>query len=393
MRKRILFTAIPEKGHLNPMIGPAAHLQRKGHVVAFYAACDISPQLARAGLSVVPGLPPAPPPADANRGEAFARQVRDPQWLRGWIKALLIEAAEAQIEPLRIALRAFRPDVVVTDPMIYAAAIAAETEGIPWIALSNSLNPALDDSVQSDLLDTVSWLGPERDALFARHGMRLRFSGCDMLSPQLTIGFATAEFIGHSVPGVHLVGPSLPPAVRGDEIDFDFTRLRADAPLVYLSFGSQIYHQPAIFRLVAEATRGLGVQLLIVASHLHSSGVLRDLPAHVLTCAFAPQLAVLPRAAVFITHGGANSVMEALHFGVPLLISPLCNDQFHQAHFVRRSGVGRVLDLDRASVAECCAALIALLADGPERQQMSRVTQSYQVDGAARAAELIEAHV
>ena len=25
--------------------------------------------------------------------------------------------------------------------------------------------------------------------------------------------------------------------------------------------------------------------------------------------------------------------MEALHFGVPMLISPLCNDQFHQARF------------------------------------------------------------
>ena len=40
---------------------------------------------------------------------------------------------------------------------------------------------------------------------------------------------------------------------------------------VYLSFGSQIYHQPGLFRRVIEATGGLGVQLVIAAQQLYDS--------------------------------------------------------------------------------------------------------------------------
>jgi len=377
------------------MIGPARHLQMRGHTVAFHAGGDISSQLSRVGIS---NLAPASESDvdssshDRNRGACFARQVRDPQWLRGWIRALLVDAAPAQIGPIREAIQRFRPDAVVTDPMIYAAAIAAHLEGVPWSALSNSLNPVLDDSMESDLLETVRWLSPARDALFQRHGMKLRFSGCDMISPQLTIAFTTREFVGREAPGVHLVGPSIPPGARGDEEEFPWELLNPDLPLVYLSFGSQIYHQPEIFRLVIEATAGMGVQLLIVADALNGSPLLGDLPGHVLTCHYAPQLAVLAKARAFITHGGANSVMEAMHFGAPVLISPVCNDQFHQAHFIRRNGAGRVLDLGSATAGECRAALIDLLNNEEIRRAAAPIYQSYQRDGAAAAADLIERH-
>lgn len=387
---RFLFISIPEKGHLNPMIGPAAHLRDRGHTVAFFAARDVSAQVWSAGLDVVPEMLGQPPPLAENRGDTFARQVRDPAWLRGWIKELLADQAGEQVEALRRMIRAYAPDVVVTDPMIYAAVIAAGAEGRPWVALSNSLNPVLDGSIRSDLLDTVAWLAPARRELFARHGLDPTFSGCDALSPWLTVAFTTEEFIGRTVPGVRLVGPSVPPGRRGDEVDFPWDRLRCDVPLVYLSFGSQIYHQPELFGRVMAATRGLGVQLVIAAQQLHDSSDLGPLPEHVLTCGYAPQLRLLPRTAVFITHGGANSVMEALRFGVPLLVSPVCNDQFHQAHFVRQSGVGLVLDLGTATVKECRAALSQLLAGAEFRRRMQPVSASYQRDGAREAATLIE---
>jgi zeaxanthin glucosyltransferase len=389
--RRFLFISIPEKGHLNPMIGPAAHLRDRGHVVAFFADRDVSGQLRRAGLEVVPEMAAQPAPLAENRGDVFAHQVRDREWLRDWIKRLLVEEAEFQVEPLRAIIRRFRPDVVVTDPMIYGAVIAAHEEKLPWVAMSNSLNPVLDGSVRSELLDTVAWLAPERSALFARHKLELRFSGCDALSPWLTLAFATEEFIGRTVAGVHLVGPSFPPGPRGDEADFPWDRLRRDHPVVYLSFGSQIYHQPELFQRVIAATHDLGVQLIIAAQQLHGSPTLGALPDHVLTCAYAPQLSLLPRTHAFITHGGANSVMEALRFGVPLLVSPVCNDQFHQAHYVSRSGTGISMDLHRATGGECRAALSELLHGVGIRQHMSRIATSYQRDGAAEAASLIEA--
>jgi len=387
---RVLFCVLPEKGHLNPYIGPAQALQAAGAEVTFHAPADISAQLAAAGIAQFVG-PRTPPPGDTHRGPAFAERVRDAAWLRGWIKALLVDAAEEAIEPLRAVIRQTRPDVVAIDPMVYAAAIACELEGVPWAAISNSLNPALPDSLDSELLRTVRWLAPDRDELFARYGLTARFRGCDVLSPHLTIAFTTDALVGR-VPGVELVGPSLPRGARGDEAPFPWDWIDARRPLVYVSFGSQIYYQPALFRRVLDAVAQRPVQLVASASELATSTWTSTLPPNVLMCPYVPQLALLARASALITHGGANSVMEAIASSVPLLVTPLCNDQFHQVHFVERAGIGRSLDADRCTAVDLGYALDALLAPGgTERMKMIAVSASYQRDGAAETARLVTA--
>ncbi|GEP43851.1 glycosyltransferase [Brevifollis gellanilyticus] len=389
--KRILFFTIPEKGHINPMIGPAVWLQKLGHEVRFHAPHDISSQLHAAGLQPLDANVLAAPPPEANRGAFFAEKVRDSVWLRQWIHRLLIEEAPAQIEGYADAIARFQPHLIVTDPMIYPAAIAAHEARVPWVALSNSLNPVLDDSVTSDLLDTVASLSADREALFTAHGMKLRFSGCDMISPHLTIAFATREFIGRDVPGVQMVGPSLPPAARGDEVPLDESLLSTTRKKVFMSFGSQIYHQPELFRKVIRVTEPMGVQLILSVNALLGTPELGELPPHVLALPYVPQLRLLPHMDAFITHGGANSVMEALHFGVPMLISPVCNDQFHQAHFLERTRAGQVLDLSTAAEEDITIRISRLLFNPHLKERVKALQASYAVDGARRAAELIAA--
>jgi UDP:flavonoid glycosyltransferase YjiC (YdhE family) len=383
---KVLFCVIPERGHVNPYIGPAQALRAAGIEVAFHASADISPQLEAAGLDGFVGertLMETP-----HRGAAFAERVRDAAWLRGWIKALLVDAAARDVDPLRAVLGRVRPDVVALDPMIYAGAIACELEGVPWAAISNSLNPALPDGLDSELLRTVASLADARRDLFARYGLAPAFRGCDVLSPHLTIAFATEALVG-PVRGVELVGPSLPRELRGDEPRFPWEWLEPDRPLIYASFGSQIYHQPALFRALIEAVRGRDVQLLLSAAELAGSPDLGALPANVLAQRYVPQLEVLKRAAVLVTHGGANSVMEAIAAGVPLLVLPLCNDQFHQVHFVTQARIGRAIDPACLDPERAWEALSALIGDGPERRAMDAVARTYERDGAAESARLL----
>jgi UDP:flavonoid glycosyltransferase YjiC (YdhE family) len=42
---------------------------------------------------------------------------------------------------------------------------------------------------------------------------------------------------------------------------------------------------------------------------------------------WAPQLSLLQRAAVMVTHGGINSIVECIHFQVPMVIVPGSRDQ------------------------------------------------------------------
>lgn len=390
--RRILFVVIPEKGHLHPYIGPAARLVDRGHRVAFYAAHDVSAHLRRAGFEhfFAGEAEPSPPP-DANRGRVFADHVRDRDWLRGWIKRLLVDNVPPQVEVLRRVVREFRPHVLAIDPMVYQGAIAAELEGVPWAGLSSSLNPVVPDHLESELIATNRWFHADRDALFARYRLQARFRVCDCLSRDLNVAFTTAELVGPPPEDVILVGPSLPVGPRGDECDFPWERLNEHEPVIYMSLGSQIYFQPRMFRTVVDAVRGRPVQLVISVGDLLSTGLLGELPANVVAVPYAPQLQLLERAAVMVTHGGANSVMEALTFGVPLLITPICNDQFHNAFFVGRSGAGIRLDLDTATPFECWQTLAELLGPEPYRESARRLRHSYAMqDGAEAAAWLVE---
>ncbi|MGA9526300.1 MAG: glycosyltransferase, partial [Myxococcaceae bacterium] len=193
----------------------------------------------------------------------------------------------------------------------------------------------------------------------------------------------TEALVGPRGPGVELVGPSLGGVRSGECPPATFGGGR---PVVYVSFGSQAWYQPQRYDRVLEAADALELAVFAAMGELAEGYQGRSLPDHVRCVSFAAQLEVLERASVLITHGGANSVMEGLSRGVPLLVAPICNDQPHNRFFVEQAGAGRGIDLDRCSHEELVAALRALIADGPERANARRISQSYQSRPGSRGA-------
>ena len=388
--KSVLFVVLPERGHIHPFLGAAEALRARGARVSFYAPRDVSAILRPLGWSDLYAPEGAGAPAAEHRGQGFAELLADSQRLREWIRAMLVDAVEPSIAPLREHLARARPDVVVIDPMAYFAAIAAHEAGVPWLGLSTSLNPCIRDDVESELIATLRTLDAARHALFRAHGMPdARFRVSDVLSPRGTFVLSTAELVGTALPNdgvpVHLVGAALPAqaaTARADE---------REAPLVYVSFGSQAYHQPARLRVVLEAARNLDARFVVAMGELASSSLAAEAPPNVSCVAFASQVALLADARAAITHGGANSVHEALAHGVPLLVSPICNDQPHSAALVAASGAGRVLDLATSTPAALVKALRALVApDSAERHAVAAIARSYRsAGGAQRIADLV----
>jgi zeaxanthin glucosyltransferase len=399
---RALLVTSPEKGHLNPMMGVAQWLHRDGHHVGWLCLPEPSPQLARAGVPIEvvhAHLPPPPPgaPELVVGGEALARLVRDEDALGAWIRTLLLDLVPAQIEPVRASLRAFRPDVVALDGMQYAAVIAAHLEQVPYAGISSALTLLEPSAVQSALLRNVRALARDRARLFASHGIAAHFRTCEALSPWLNTIFATRALVGEGVtlpPQTMLVGPSTAPEPRGDEPDFAavWPRLDPARPLVYASFGSQIGWQPEVFTRVAAAAAPLGVQLVIACGELaaHAPFVSR-LAGDPIVVDYAPQRALLERARVLVTHGGANSIMEAMAAGVPVAISPVCNDQPVQAYFVGGAGAGLEIDLASAPIDAIRATLAQLVApEGSFAVRAHAIAEDYaRHDGARTVAALL----
>src|SRR5262249_25217465 len=91
----------------------------------------------------------------------------------------------------------------------------------------------------------------------------------------------------------------------------------------YLSLGTLHRGSEAFLRDCLKAFAGLPARFVLsTGSQVDPAALGMPVPSNCLVLPSAPQLAVLRRAAVFITHGGMNSVLEGLTYGVPLLVIP-----------------------------------------------------------------------
>ena len=141
----------------------------------------------------------------------------------------------------------------------------------------------------------------------------------------------------------------------------------SDRPIVYISLGSFLSVRGDVLARVAEALRGLDVRVALAAGATRPAE-LGPVPESWLVRGTLPQVTLLRRASVAVSHGGNNSVTEALTAGVPLLLLPMSTDQFAGAAALEAAGLGTVLDPNALSTAEVRDAVAGLLDDGHERR-------------------------
>jgi MGT family glycosyltransferase len=106
---------------------------------------------------------------------------------------------------------------------------------------------------------------------------------------------------------------------------------------------------------------------------------------------YAPQLEILKRAAVVITHAGLNTTLESLAEGVPLVALPLGNDQPGVAARVAARGAGLVIPQKKLTGAKLHTAVQAVLMDPRYRRAAEMLKKAIaESDGLNRAADIIE---
>jgi UDP:flavonoid glycosyltransferase YjiC (YdhE family) len=167
-------------------------------------------------------------------------------------------------------------------------------------------------------------------------------------------------------------------AVREEADDSEVRRWLAQdtRPIVYVSFGSFLSVRGDVLARVAGALRGLDVRVAI-ATGSSSPEELGPVPPSWFVRGFLPQVTLLRRAALAVSHGGNNTVTEAITSGVPLLLLPFSTDQFAGAAAVEAAGLGVALDPNSASVDELRDAAISLFSlAGEPRHRLDRLSSS-----------------
>jgi len=188
----------------------------------------------------------------------------------------------------------------------------------------------------------------------------------------------------------YYTGPFVDEAAR-PPIQFPWRQLDG-RPLVYASLGTARAVKPAIFRFIAEACNGLDLQLVISLGGRSDPEISEDLPGRPLVVKEAPQLQLLKKAKIVITHSGLNTVLEALMEGKPILAIPIAYDQPAVADRLAWLGVSEVLPLDGLATKQIRIALERLLNNESYRNAavdlQGRIRNAC---GLRRAADLIEA--
>jgi MGT family glycosyltransferase len=141
------------------------------------------------------------------------------------------------------------------------------------------------------------------------------------------------------------VGPSIDLRTRGEDGLFETLE---QGPLVYISLGTVHSTHTAFFRTCFEAFGDHSGRFVLSVGEQTDIGGLGPIPANFIVRPTVPQLQVLQRADVFITHGGMNSVHEGLYYGVPLILIPHQFEQLFNARCVAARGAGLIID-DRLS--------------------------------------------
>jgi zeaxanthin glucosyltransferase len=150
--------------------------------------------------------------------------------------------------------------------------------------------------------------------------------------------------------------------------------------VIYCSFGTippdnQTPVKDFLNRLI-QATATMPVSLLISTSLIPVES--QDLPSHVFAVPEVPQLEVLQYTDVFITHGGTNSVKEAIDQQVPMLVYTIESriDQPGNARRIEHHGLGLTGNLTHDTVQQITHKITRLFQEPAFRERMHVLKQA-----------------
>jgi zeaxanthin glucosyltransferase len=170
--------------------------------------------------------------------------------------------------------------------------------------------------------------------------------------PELVIGPRALDWPALAGnPSRHYLGTCVPPPTSS----YDWSWYDPGKPLVYCAMGSiepDFTPRKQFFRTVIEAFRHRTDRQLLVAC-LEGADELSSepLPPHIRVERWVPQSEILERARLFIMQGGAASVRQAVHYGVPMLVFPMWSDHFGSAARVVYHRLGLKGDFSNATPA------------------------------------------
>ncbi|WP_414582916.1 glycosyltransferase [Scytonema sp. PCC 10023] len=403
----------PIFSHLNGLFSIGRELQRRGHRVTLLGTLDTQPMAVSAGLEFKAlaeskrfsevMMQSNVQSAELNRIAALQSTIRMLQELT----TLFLQNAPTAISEAGI-------DALIINQVIFGGGTVAEYLGIPFVTACCALILNPDDSVPPCFTAwnyNPAWWARLRNRAFYylieqinqpirrviseyRKQWKLTpLSSINELDSKLAIIYQLPmelEFPRQNLPPwFHFTG-SFRDLTTEPAVDFPFEKL-TEKPLIYASMGTLVNQVEKIFRCIAQACESLDAQLVISLGGNLEPEVLPKLPGEPLIVKYAPQLELLKKARLTITHAGANTVIESLSNGVPMVGIPLGKDQPGIAARIAWTGSGEFLLPSGLNVSRLRSTIQRVLTQNSYKQNAVRLQAAIcRAGGVRRAADIIE---
>jgi UDP:flavonoid glycosyltransferase YjiC (YdhE family) len=240
-------------------------------------------------------------------------------------------------------LERWKPDLIVREEYELAGAIAAERVGLPHAMFQVTFpsdwrnRPEFANAVLERLEGLRTENGLPSDPELS------------MLYRHLVLSFDPPFFLDPNAPA--------PPGTQylrsdgfdqsGEEALPEWLMRPHSSPLIYVTLGTEAPRIPVIFpaayHAILEGLRGQPGTVAMTVGRERDPLELGPQPENVHVERYIPQSLFLEHCDVVVSHGGHNTVLAALSFGLPMVVVPFFADQSSNAARVEALGAGRVI--------------------------------------------------
>lgn len=335
---RILFASIAEKTHFLGMVPLAWAMQTAGHDIRVATQPDMIGTVTGAGLTAVPvgrdhrlyllnkikgagmDVPFYDMTGDGEESRAEMVAGYD-QLVRWWWRVV----NDPMIDDLTALCRQWRPDLVIWEPITYAAPLAATAAGAPHARFMWGMD-VFAQMRRRFLSTAAAGGGDDADPLGEWLGGRAAANG-GTFTEEMVTGVVTIDYTPASL-RLGVDAPYLPiryipyngPSVIPPWLSEPPTRPRVCLTLGTAAserLGGYFVPVPELIAALAE----LDIELVATVSDALRRE-LGDVPPNVRLESFVPLHALVPTCSVVIHHGGGGSFCTSLINGVPQLVLP-----------------------------------------------------------------------
>ncbi|KEK21967.1 macrolide family glycosyltransferase [Bacillus gaemokensis] len=372
----ILMINFPAEGHVNPTVGVAKAFVDRGDSVYYITTENFRERLENVGVHVRvhPNVLEAKKNYITNFHEFLKIHMR--------ISLYILEIVRELSQDVTF-------DVVYYDTF-GAGKLVRDYLGIPGISSSSTFVFPNDFFEKSSLHGQSEWnvspdeemkgllyqmqeifgVSPENELQFMRNDGELNIVYTSRYFQPNSDIYDEKEYV--------FVGPVL--VERQQNQDFPLLQLKNEKVL-YISLGTVLQNMEEFFNICIEAFADFDGKVVIAVGKEIDFNKLSPAPDQFIIRSYVPQLEILQQADVFITHGGMNSVSEAIFYNVPLVVLPHDKDQPTIAQRLEELGAGYSLTLKHVDAHKLKEAVSVVLSKDMYREGIRKINESFQQSG------------